>query len=248
MKKVLLFGMLLLLLSAVNVFAAPPKKPLPSLASLSAEYKADVVETTNLNTVMSNAVSNLNMYRKEAQVYILDQKQKTAWAAQAVAAVAAKRENDYAGLNADIARHNAQCGGKTLPEPAYSNCVSQKASLDARVAEKAAYWAKYFADWDRINIDPLKVVMEKQNVRLAQLDQLASQQADIFAKAQARSIALRSRIAEISAYFKQVCNAEASPYDVGERDSYCAGLNWDGTRRDLKPLPLYVFVGVWSVR
>lgn len=243
MKRIIWLFALLSLVLVSTAFAAP-KKPLPNLAALSAETKSATIEMPKLILAMDTAVSSFQRYQKEANLYLGIYKEKHVALERASADRERYRVTYYADLNANIESHVSRCKGE-LPEPEYSNCVSEEAALNVRIKQTNTAWQDYVAQWNKQNVEPVNALLDKYNVRLAELEALSNQQHDIYVKALARTKAVHARVLAISDYFNKMCTAEVWPYSEEERLKYCTNINWDGVGQGLPALHLYT--GPWSV-
>ena len=247
---------LILAIAMSSAFAADVKlddgpngpPPAATLSGLASEMQADVSALPALNATLAAAATDNANARKEGAVYLADQKQKLA---ALEAAIKWQLDNVLGPVNRAweeaVAEYSARCAGKSLPRPQYDACVSDKNVLDARHARESAWWEDYKIKWNAANTAPVNAVIIKQNARLAVLNEIIQRTAKEYNEATAKSIALRTRIAEIEAIFRRSCSStpgSTGSFTKQEALKYCNSIKWDGASANLPPL--YTWQGTGS--
>jgi hypothetical protein len=242
------FSMILIAFLVTSAYAADiqlndgPNGPPPSatLSGLSIEMSQDIAALPVLNATMANAATANANARKEANVYVADQKEKLAAVEKAIAwqleNVLGPQKRPY---EAAVASYNGRCGNHSLPQQEYNACLSEKSHLDGLKSSIEAWWEDYKSKWNKQNVDPVNAVIKQQNDRLTALNVVIEHTSQDYNAAMQRSQSLRVRIAEIEAIFRKVCtNVPGADKQFTKQEAlkYCNSISWDGASDRLVPM------------
>jgi hypothetical protein len=225
------------LLAITSVAFAEPPGQLAQVQGLSSEMGTLATEVPGLTTTIQNTLTNDANYKKEAKVYVDDQKQKLAALEVAKTnVVTTVRVPVEQKQNEQAAQYNAQCNrqfDRDKEMDGYNHCINWKAELEAQFERNKQWWANYTVQWNHQNVDPVNAVIVKQNARLAELNKLSTVNAEAWTRATERMKIVRARIEQIAGIVSGFCHSENLS---GEAMKWCTNVDWDGARRNLPPL------------
>jgi len=245
MNKIIL-GLLSLTFQTASAESAEPvtkQAPIVDVGALMGEFQTLKGGLSTLNSQMETADEAVAPLKKENKVYLDDQALKknaiTAAIQQQKDLVLAPR---VAKLDKKIAAWNARCSREFNPKTemgAYNQCESDYAVIEQERKDGIAWWKEYSDKWVHANVDPLVVVMEKQNARIANNSAKIEKWTKAYNNEKAQFIAAKARIDKILRTVKAYCRDKPAPTDAfvyGEWIKWCSNIDWDGTSTALPPM------------
>lgn len=223
-----------------------------TIQDLGEELNTLVAEASELNKGMAQSTEENMRLHKEYDLYINDQKQKNEWVKtdvqKQIDTVKKPMENEY---QSHLKTYSSQCDpaivGK-VGQAQFQRCEEWKTVLDAEKADKDSLWKRYAEDYNAKVILPIKQAIERQKVRMAEIDRKMKANFKIFTAKQDRFLAIQSRVKEIENKVRTLCTPGAKPqggenFTSAERDKWCTDIDWDGASKRLPPIYKYQGTG-----
>lgn len=212
-----------------------------TIPGLMSDLSASVSESTRLQGEMSGFTLENERLMKENKVLAdnrdLQKKNYDALLAQGKVEIDALFAQKQAEINAVVAKWNSfGCTGQ-LPQAKYDWCVANRPAYESQIETMKStgdsYIKSQISTIEITRLKPVRDIMARQTARIDQIAGTMKSNFDKFSTAQEEDAMVKTKIAVIRARLNDMC--QTAP--IGSASyQLCHGINWDGTRPDLKPL------------
>ena len=210
------------ILSIMSVRAACAQANLASISAMVGELNAAKAEEGALGGQSSALEEQAAAKEKELKVYADQVEPLRAAYAQLKTARVDPHNADANKQHAAVAQHNAKCAGKTLPRPAYDQCMGEDRELRA--------W-KERVDTRKGKIDQEAAALDKKRDNIAARAKVLESELKRIRESQQRLARARQRIATLTGRLQAICSRGIpTNTSLEEIKVKCGNVQFDGAK------------------